>query len=351
MSKININFSNCIHSKSISANCCKCELACTYDAIKIDNNVINFLNDRCTQCQACLPSCPTAAITMSSVNILGYVSSFLEQNSFVINSYEHNFNPISFDIQTLLTILALKKSSIAICVKDSEFTTSIEELIDQTNTYANALGLQTITIQKIEDEISSKVNNPDRRSFFKAFNKKNIVSIAQDINQQSKIISDHIVFDASSINYGQPRTKSIPPNRAGLLAIIANLDLKHPVLVKPIFSTDKIIDISCTNCELCCNLCPTEALSKSRRKDGIFFESSKCIKCALCEDACETKSITSKNDFNFYSFSQKTKIELIHFSVSRCASCSSIFNPKKDEIVCPRCALEDEDAMELSGLF
>ncbi len=44
--------------------CKKCEKACQFDAIKVENNLASIDPEKCTNCGACVPECPTNAITI-----------------------------------------------------------------------------------------------------------------------------------------------------------------------------------------------------------------------------------------------------------------------------------------------
>lgn len=351
MTKININFTACVRSKSLLAGCTKCEQACDFEAISISNQSIKFYPSKCSGCLECIPVCPTNALSSPGADILGFVSSFLDTQDDTLSISETGFPPAAFDEQTILTLLVLKKSYIKIEPMHGEIHEKIEAKLNNINIYAKAFGITSRAVLSSERSTPRKPTPSDRRSFFSSFSTKNLIAAAKDINEQSKEQEECIIYDASKIDYDELRTTKVPTNRDALLSVIKLLDIAPENEAPSLFSTEKIIDSSCTNCELCYNLCPTGALSSTRLKNAINFEAHKCVKCALCEDVCATKSIHSLPNINLAKFSAQTKVELIKFDVSRCCSCGLIYTPQNNESVCQRCAKEDEDAMDLSGLF
>ncbi len=350
MAKINLNYTACLHSRSVAAKCVKCENVCDFEALKINNQNIEFYPDRCTNCLECLPVCPTNAISSPRVDVLGFISNFLDDQEDTISISATEFVPVVFDEQAILTLLILGKSCINIESIQGDIYPKLVAKIENINTYAASLGINTRAVltdgnKTPNQELSS------RRSFFNAFTSKKLISVAREINEQSKEPVECIVFGSSMMDCDELRQKILPPNREGFLSVIKNLHIDENIRVEAIFSSDKMIDDTCTNCELCYNLCPTGALSTARLKNSINFESHKCIKCALCEDVCATKSIHSLPDISLASFAKQSKRELIKFRAIGCVSCGLLFTQMNDEIICPRCSKEDDDAMELSGLF
>jgi|GEM_PF-1461638 len=360
MAKIGINYVACTHSRSVSSECNRCVETCHYEALKMDGQLLLLDNDRCVSCFACISACPTQAVNSSKVDILGFTGKFLDSNDNRVSCRQTEFCLSAFDVQTFLTILAFKKDGIMIsigdceaCEFDSRIKNSIIETVGVVNDYAKSLGLDSRIGTTVDTPETQKVEPvKDRRSFFKAFNSKNIISVAREINEQSKTDEHTVVFGDGYVELDEIRSKKLPSNREGLLAVLDMFNISQEHGLNPIFSTDKIIDDGCINCELCYNLCPTGALSGTRLKNAINFESYKCIKCALCESVCETKSIHSMPMFDIFNFAKKNTKELKTFKIARCVDCGIVFAAIiQNDGVCPRCSKEDEDAMDLSGFF
>jgi energy-converting hydrogenase A subunit P len=349
MSKIVIDVSSCVRFRSIKSECVACAVVCELAAIEFVDGGIKILNAKCTECFACISVCPSAAVISSSAGILGFSSFFLDSDECELSCDSCGFCVKAFDAETLLSLLVLKKQDIVIVQNGCEKCTNDDQksFLDTLNIYAKGFGIEHKFVSKVAQ--IQKVNDSktvDRRGFLAVITGKNILKAAKSINDASK---DDSFFGLESVDFARLREKNITARREGLLGALTTCQVKDTELI-PLFFTDKYIDKSCTNCELCYNLCPSGALSSPRLKNAINFESSKCIKCKLCEDVCETKSIHSLPTVNLLDFAKKTKKELIRFKVAKCYSCGAIFTPSdENDGGCPRCTLEDEDALDLSG--
>jgi ferredoxin len=301
--------------------------------------------------------CQNQAISSSNADIMGFVSQFLDSKESKISCDMSGFCLAAFDTQTLLTILAFKKdgfeasmSKCATCEFQDATKEFIKKTFDETNSYAQSLGMSgAIIINSETEQIQKTEPVKDRRGFLQAFNSKNIISMAKEINNKSREDEPIVVFGNEEVNYNDLRDKKLPAKREGFLAVLDVMNIKTKLELEPLFTTDKFVDDTCTNCELCYNLCPTSALSGARLKNAIYFESYKCIKCALCEDVCETKSIHSLPAVDMFDFAKKKTKELKAFKISRCVECGLVYPAINTRGVCSRCEKEDEDAMDLSG--
>jgi electron transport complex protein RnfB len=54
---------SCLHA---CIACRRCEKACEYDAIHVNNNLATIDTDKCTKCEACIAVCPKKCITLSA---------------------------------------------------------------------------------------------------------------------------------------------------------------------------------------------------------------------------------------------------------------------------------------------
>jgi len=352
MAKIAIDTTSCVRFRSLKSECSACFDACNDEAISFEEGGIRVANAKCTECFACIGVCPSSAVVSSSADVLGFVARFLDSSDTYLSCDTCGFCLLAFDAQILLTMLALRRSDISMvangCSKCAD-NNGFGELLDSVNAYAEGFGFVGRYVQNSGSEQKVK-NTPsvDRRGFFGALSGKNIIKAAKSINDASK---DDSFFGLDGIDFEMLKQKRLPTVREGLLGVVDASRTAEAALT-PLFFTDKMIDESCNNCELCYNLCPTGALSVARLKNAISFESYKCIMCKLCEDVCETKSIHSMPTVSLRNFASKNKNELIKFKVTRCYSCGTLFTVDENSNgACPRCAKEDEDAMDLSGLF
>jgi ferredoxin len=113
------------------------------------------------------------------------------------------------------------------------------------------------------------------------------------------------------------------------------------------FTSQKFIDESCTNCQICYRICPTGALSSNGKFSLIHFDAMLCVKCRLCHDACEPDSIHLQSGFEIKEFFEPTQRTLATFNIKRCNECGNNFTYTGGEQSCPRCLVEEEEAMFL----
>ena len=115
------------------------------------------------------------------------------------------------------------------------------------------------------------------------------------------------------------------------------------------FVSQKFIDDSCTNCQICYRICPTGALSSNGKFSLINFDAMLCVKCRLCHDVCETDChSTYRVDLRSRSFLNLNRELWQAFTIKRCNECGNNFTYTGGEQACPTVSwLEEEEAMFL----
>jgi len=101
---------------------------------------------------------------------------------------------------------------------------------------------------------------------------------------------------------------------------------------------------------MCYRICPTGALSSDAKNSKIYFDTMLCIKCHTCHDTCEPNSLKLQPTFEIKEFFEPTQRLLISFKIIYCDECSIAFTSLNGETICPRCAIEEKEALELWDL-
>ena len=159
------------------------------------------------------------------------------------------------------------------------------------------------------------------------------------------------VFDMDSSVIAKIKNKHLPDKRKMLFTTLKRLEKpqQYEVLAESdvSFVSQKYIDESCTNCQICYRICPTGALSSNAKFSLINFDAMLCVKCHLCHDVCEPDAIHLQSGFEVKEFFESTQRTLATFDVRRCNECASYFTYTGGELTCPRCAVEEEEAIFL----
>ncbi|MBL0721317.1 MAG: 4Fe-4S binding protein, partial [Sulfurovum sp.] len=113
------------------------------------------------------------------------------------------------------------------------------------------------------------------------------------------------------------------------------------------FVSQKFVDESCTNCQICYRICPTGALSSNGKFSVIDFDAMLCVKCHLCHDVCEPNSIKLQKGFEIKEFFKPTQRTLASFNIKRCNECGGHFTYQGGEQMCLRCKVEEDEALTL----
>jgi Fe-S-cluster-containing hydrogenase component 2 len=311
-----VSLESCVRSLSVKSECSKCKDVCGFEAINFNNYSVRIDASACTDCTACIGVCPSGAITLK----------------------ESGLTALSADE---LFCVGVRAADTVVVSAPKELEESCRLRVDEANALLECFSLEPKIKLDILDEEKKEPDDASRRALFKMFTKSGIKAAHESVKSEEEIVS--------TIDYTLLKSKKIPPKREFFLSVVEGLELSDKNASIPLsFATDKFVDDSCDNCSLCYNLCPSGALETTGMKNAILFSSYLCLKCKLCEDVCETKSISSLPTFPLSEFKNRQKKLLKKFTVKLCNSCGAVFSADGEE--CPRCSLENEDAMELLGL-
>lgn len=357
--KLNFNLSSCVRASAVHSTCQKCVDICPAATIKIENNIPAFTPDDCILCGGCVGICPTNSFSLDNFNIIEFAFNYFENND-VLSCYQNTPCLAALSPEFLISLaLGSNKNVILdighcqICEIAKNLYPQIKNNIDETNYILSSFSQRKIEAKElkllstIDEKEESKTS---RRDFFSNLKPTNLIKTK--IAFEEKIDGNEakkFEFDESIIN--QIRTKTIPELRKLFFTLLKNQN--KPDVYETIdgdeisFSSQKYIDSKCTNCQMCYRICPTEALSSDKNFSIINFNSILCIKCHLCHDVCSYDAIHIQKAFDIKEFFEPTKKALAHFDIKRCFECNNNFTYFGGEVICPRCATEEEEAISL----
>ena len=363
--KLHFNVASCVRAMSKFSNCTKCVEACP-ESIQIMDNLPSFSNSTGVEAAACLGVCPTEAFALSDFSVTEFFFTFLESKVRLISS-KINVPCISvLSVEHLISLALASDEPITIDLNDykegSHLLEQIENRIEEANFVLSSFCDKVLNTNLDESTRPSleqtKIDNTElkeedvssRRDFLSQASVKGVVKHKKTFDDAVEA-EDLQVFKIDASVIAKMKDKTIPDKRKILFTILKRAGVPEIFEVLPeedvSFISQKFIDESCTNCQICYRICPTGALSSNGKFSLINFDAMLCVKCHLCHDACEPDSIHLQSGFEIKEFFEATQRTLATFNIKRCNECGNNFTYTGGEQACPRCRVEEEEAMFL----
>ncbi len=362
--KLHFDLASCVRATSKFSECEKCVYAAP-GSIRIVENIPSFKVATGLEAAACIGACPTEAFSLSDFSVTEFFFSFLESKVRLISS---NLNVPCVSVLSIEHLISLALASEEVITIDlnaykegSHLLDLIEDRIEEANFVLSSFGdkqLNTnlnavphIEIDETAPEKKSEEEIPSRRDFLrKTTSVKGVVEHKQAFDEA--VDADELqIFDMDTSVIAKIKDKHLPDKRKILFTTLkrAAVPENFEVLAQEdvSFVSQKFIDDSCTNCQICYRICPTGALSSNGKFSLINFDAMLCVKCHLCHDVCEPNSIQLQSGFEIKEFFEPTQRTLASFTIKRCNECGNNFTYTGGEQACPRCMVEEEEAMFL----
>jgi len=221
--------------------------------------------------------------------------------------------------------------------------------IEEANFILSSFSDKEILIKSSERELAQReeLTQTSRRSLFSlkgAIKSKQAFEEAMDADELKAF-----GIDLSDIE--KMKNKLIPDKRKLLFSILKRLEKPEHYEIIPTeeisFTSQKFVEESCTNCQICYRICPTGALSSDAKFSLINFDSMLCVKCHLCHDVCEPNAIQLQPGYEIKELFEPRQRTLATFDSNECGN---YFTYTGGEKVCLRCKIEEEEARELHAL-
>jgi len=356
----------CVRATSKVSICTKCVDACP-ESIEIEEQLPSFSKATGIEAAACVGACPTSAFSLSGFSVTEFFFTFLESKVRLISS-KLNVPCISvLSVEHLISLALASEETIMVDLTTYETGSHLLELIEDrleeanfvlssfsdkvidTNLDDRPITEETEILDNVEESDESTVTS--RREFFsRNTSLKGVVKHKQTFDEAVNADDLH-VFDMDSSVIAKIKNKHLPDKRKMLFTTLKRLEKpqQYEVLAESdvSFVSQKYIDDKCTNCQICYRICPTGALSSNAKFSLINFDAMLCVKCHLCHDVYEPDAIHLQPAFEVKEFFESTQRTLVTFDVRRCNECASYFTYTGGELTCPRCAVEEEEAIFL----
>ncbi len=357
--KLHFDTALCVRATSKFSTCTKCVDAAP-EAIHIEEQLPSFVKSTGVEAAACVGACPTSAFSLSDFSVTEFFFTFLESKVRLISS-NLNVPCISvLSVDHLISLALASNENITIDLTPYESGSHLLELIQSRIEEANFI-LSSFSDKIIDtnldekDVVSDPIENDNeitsRREFLtKNTSLKGVIKHKQAFNEA--VDADELqTFDIDVDIISKIKDKNLPDKRKILFTALKHISKPENYEILPesdiSFVSQKYIDDKCTNCQICYRICPTGALSSNGKFSIINFDAMLCVKCHLCHDACEPDAIHLQPGFEIKEFFESSQRTLVTFDVKRCDECGNYFTYTGGELTCPRCAVEEEEAMFL----
>ena len=351
------NLSACVRATSKFSECTKCVDACP-ESIQLLDNLPSFANKTGVEAAACIGACPTEAFSLSDFSTTEFFFSFLESKIRLI-SPKFNVPCISvLSVEHLIALALASEETITLDMssydEDSILFEQIDARIDEANFVLSSFSEKRLETNMDKAEITPKLAEEEsvssRRSFLGNASLKGVVKHKMTFDEA--VEADELkAFQLDTITIAKIKEKHLPDKRKILFTTLKHAGVPDIFEVLPeeevSFISQKFVDDSCTNCQICYRICPTGALSSDGKFSLINFDAMLCVKCHLCHDVCEPDAIQLQSGFEIKEFFEPAQRTLATFNIKRCNECGNSFTYFGGEQACPRCSVEEEEAMFL----
>ena len=347
--------SSCVRATSKFSECTKCVEICPVSTIELVDNVPAFTPSACIECGGCIGVCPTESFSLSDFSLINFFFTVLEKK-------EHKFACKTelpclsiLSVEHLISLALGSDEPIILdakacaCGGDSNLLNDkIYANIEEANFVLSGFSEKQILVESLQSEHEEQeAEVRDRRSFLSL---KGAVKSKRDFDEA--VESDELkAFELDRDVIEKIKDKKIPDKRKLLFSLLKREEKKesYEVLAQEdiSFTSQKFVDDSCTNCQICYRICPTGALSSDKKFSVINFDAMMCVKCHLCHDVCEPDAIQLQPGFELKEFFEPTQRTLAKFDIQRCNECGNYFTYTGGVKECLRCKVEEEEAMEL----
>jgi len=354
---LKLEIASCVRTSAVSSTCVKCVDICPTNAIELSPHLPAFMPQDCVECGGCVGVCPTSAFSLSTFSAINFAFEQFEAPSLI--SCKTNVPCLAiFGAEDMLSLALGGNLGVMMdighcggCDIAEKLYPQILSNVQEANFLLTAMGKPAIELVDKKEEPKALQGSKSRREFLENIKPANLA--LQKAKFDSAVSSDELkTFGLDTSTISKIKNKQIPDKRKLLFAILKRE--KEPLSTDTIsgenisFISQKYIDSSCTNCQMCYRICPTGALGAASNLSQINFDAMLCVKCHLCHDVCLESSIHLQPTFELKEFFAPTQRVLASFNIKRCNECGNHFTYSGEgEVICKRCKTEEDEAIFL----
>lgn len=354
--RLHLDISACVRAASKFSQCQACAQICP-ESVRIVDNLPTFAKGTGVEAAACVGACPTEAFSLSDFSVTEFFFTFLESRVRLI-SPKLNVPCLSvLSIEHLISLALASEESITLDMSgydtESRLFSILEARIDEANFVLSSMSqkqLETNVEHSIQIDGEGEHEETSRRSFLGNASLKGVMKHKMAFDQA--VEADELTtFEFNTTVIAGIKEKRMPDKRKILFTTLkyAQPPQAFEVLAQEdvSFISQKYVDETCTNCQICYRICPTGALFTDGKFSRINFNAMACVKCHLCHDVCEPNAMGLQEGFELKELFEPRQRTLATFNIKRCNECGNSFTYTGGEQTCPRCMVEEEEAMFL----
>jgi len=344
----------CVRASSKFSACAKC-IEASPESLQLVDGLPSFRHNTGVEAAACVGVCPTEAFGFADFSTTAFFFSFVDSKVRLISSKLNVPSLLVLSVEHLIALALACDEPITLDTSGDETDTlayeQIRSRVEEANFFLSAFSTKRL-LTNAHNTLNESIQKEEtsRRAFFENASLKGVLRQKKHFDE---IVNEEQfkTFDFDEKMIEKMKTKHIPDKRKILLTTLKHLEMPEVFEVFAQedvgFVSQKFIEEGCTNCQMCYRICPTGALSASSTFSQIHFDAMLCLKCHLCHDVCEPNVIDLQPTFELKALFVAKQKTLAKFTMKRCQECGNRFTYIEGEQVCPRCLLEEEEAMFL----
>ncbi|MFV2055058.1 MAG: 4Fe-4S dicluster domain-containing protein, partial [Thiohalomonadales bacterium] len=332
---LSIDQMQCLNLRGRHISCTHCADSCAANALQLTADAIQLDTGRCTACGACLPACPSGAITLGEFD----PQQFLQSVAGIAELHIHCSRSEHSDVQNRVACLQLLDARLlaaaaangthTVVLHGSHQCTScvrgdahaaIERMHSVIKKWFTHAPVQLLQAQSPQSETAQPQVQLDRRSFLR-------LATAQVTQDASAWIADKIptsqaatprwpLFEKDAITYRPSAYQQLLAERAGSL----------PWRERQFPWRSRIFSERCSGCLSCTQYCPTGALTAHQTQTtvSIDFQLRLCTDCDLCIRLCPENAIACSTTEDAAELHAPAR-RVMQRSLRKCVSCAHSF--------------------------
>ncbi len=283
---------SCLRRRLNTCDCTLCTENCLTQAISISKQGIYLDHDKCIGCGRCTAVCPSELFTFSGYDLYETLLAIRADDNAVISCFRHASSyPAALFIPCFATLSTEALLLISLMRKGKTYLNAINCTNCINNQYIDSLiknidrieqileDVHTLNIVAVTNEEQLPTSSGEGRRYY-------LKSLASDIASFAK--TQHL--NLFNVEKPPPPTRRVVPRKTtSLQQVLQSTRLPAAEVLLELCRPTLLIETTCTSCPRCVAMCPTGALTMSKKENHkqLAYNPDKCSSCNLCTMFCK----------------------------------------------------------------